>query len=240
MAGKIILITHDTDANDDRASAWLARRGFDCQWVHHAGGEPLPQMGGDIAATIVYGGRDDVGQKFEKPYLANEGRWLAAAMKRDIPVLGLCLGAQLMADVLGQRVSGHPQGRAEYGYYPLIISPEGEKVLGTELTVLESHWHGWHEVPGGAVHLAGTKDFPCQAFSYGLNAYAFQFHPETSFATMSLWAGRRGERNYLPGAYPPERQKADFKIYDKKLGDWFEEFLERWSSPLTRAQAAAE
>jgi GMP synthase (glutamine-hydrolysing) len=239
MPGTIVLLTHASDETDDRASAWLKRQGWTTQWVCPADGEVLPDPSHGIAAAVVYGGRFDVDQQDRSPFLKHELAWIAAALERNIPLLGLCLGAQLIAHVLGARVGPHPQGFAEYGYYPLIPEGEGEKLFGESLTVLQSHWHGWWDTPRGAERLGMSALFPQQAFRYGSNAYGFQFHPEASLATLSRWVARRGERNFLPGAHPPERQIADHAIYDDALGAWFEAFLGRWiGSPAERREAA--
>jgi GMP synthase (glutamine-hydrolysing) len=205
-----------------------------------ADGEPLPPLGEDVAGAVVYGGRFDVERQDEFPFLTDEIAFIEAALRRNLPVLGICLGAQLMAHCLGQKVHGHPQGSAEYGYYPLVPTVAGRALFGDGLWVLESHWHGWYDTPAGATLLASSALFSQQAFRYGENAYALQFHPEASFKTLTKWIARRGERNYLPGAFPPERQIADHARHDGALGVWFEAFLARWAKPAARAALAAE
>ncbi|MGI9462720.1 MAG: glutamine amidotransferase-related protein [Aestuariivirgaceae bacterium] len=245
MASPILHIGHANDECDDRASAWAGARGFVSDWRFPYAGDSLPGIGPgneeDIAAVIIYGGRFDVEPKSASPFLRDEARLVEAALERELPLLGLCLGAQLIADVLGVGVGPHPDGHAEYGYYPLIASEEGRQVFGDDLVVLQSHWHGWYELPAGAVHLARTEHFPEQAFRYGRNAYAMQFHPEASFSTMSRWATRRPpERHAMPGAYPPERQLADHAVYDRPLGDWFTGFLDNWIDSAATVHEAAE
>ena len=195
----------------------------------------------NVAGLVVSGGRFDVEPKTANLFLRDEARLIEEALQLDLPMLGLCLGAQLIADVLGVPVGPHPDGAAEYGYYPLIVSEEGREVVDPGMMVLESHWHGWFELPAGAVHLARTEHFPEQAFRYGRNVYAMQFHPEASFAMMSRWAGRRPpERHAMPGAYSPARQLSDFAKYDLPIGDWFLGFLDNWIEPATDTRQAAE
>lgn len=240
MHRRIVLITHAPDETDDRASAWLRRRGWAIQWVCPAEGDVLPPISERVAGAVVYGGRYDVNQQDQYPFLKDELAWVGHAIERGLPLLGLCLGAQLMAHALGAKIGSHPEGYAEYGYYPLIPQGAGKEVFGRGRMVLQSHWHGWFETPPGAERLASSELFPEQAFRYGPNAYGFQFHPEASFATMSRWAARRGERNRLPGAHPMERQIADHAIYDAALGAWFERFLEGWFAPAERLRVPAE
>ncbi len=241
MADRILRIGHANDECDDRASAWAVDRGLISDWRFPCDGDALPVIGDDIAGVIIYGGRFDIEPKSTFPFLRDEARLIEAALQRQLPLLGLCLGAQLIADVLGVQVGPHPDGHAEFGYYPLIPSDEGRQVFGTNLMVLQSHWHGWYELPDGAVHLARTELFPEQSFRYGPNAYAMQFHPEVSFNTMSRWAARRPpERHAMPGAHPPERQLADHAVYDEPLGDWFKGFLDSWIDDAVSLHQAAE
>ncbi|NNE23387.1 MAG: glutamine amidotransferase [Rhizobiales bacterium] len=241
MTRRIIFVGHANDECDDRASAWAAERGFGVDWRFPYDGDELPAIDENVAGVVVYGGRFDVDPKEAHPFLRSEARLIEAALKQDLPLLGFCLGGQLMADVLGAPVGPHPEGNAEYGYYPLIMSDAGRAVFGDDLIVLQSHWHGWFDLPAGAVHLASTAHFPEQAFRYGNNAYAMQFHPEASYAMMSRWAARRpAHRHAMPGAFPPERQLADHAIHDAPLGAWFNGFLDDWMAGSAGAQQAAE
>src|SRR5262245_13827263 len=110
----MLLIVHDRDEMDDRASAWARRRGYELKWICPAGGEAVPALDEKVAGIVVYGGSQDVDQQDRFLYLKDEIRFLESALKNETPVLGLCLGAQLLAHTLGEQVSGHPEGCAEY------------------------------------------------------------------------------------------------------------------------------
>jgi GMP synthase (glutamine-hydrolysing) len=238
---KMLLIVHDRDEMDDRASAWARGNGYDLHWICPAGGEALPALDGSIAGIVVYGGAQDVDQQESLTFLKDEMRFLDAALKRETPVLGLCLGAQLLAHTLGEKVGSHPEGHVEYGYYDLVPTEEGASLFGTTMKVLQSHWHGWYQTPKGAVKLAGTEAFPEQAFRYGRNAYGFQFHPETRRTGLTRWIARRSpHRQTMKGAYPADRQLADNLLYDQALGDWFNSFLDGWIDGRQIRHEAAE
>ena len=101
------------------------------------------------------------------------------------PLLGICLGAQMMARTLGARVYCHVDQRTEAGYYPIRPTPEGRAVYDQ----WPDHVYEWHregfDLPPGAVLLAeGDAAFPVQAFRYGPAAFAIQFHPEVTYAMM--------------------------------------------------------
>jgi GMP synthase (glutamine-hydrolysing) len=165
-------------------------------------------------------------------------RVIAKSLKREIPVLGLCLGAQLLAHELGAEVGPHREGKHEYGYYPLHPTEAGQVFIPDGLMVLQSHYHQFG-IPAGAELLASTELYENQAFRYGATAFGLQFHPEASYRSLRRWIERRGERNFAGGAHPPERQLADHARYDEALGRWFTGFLENWVAPALVKSAAA-
>ena len=229
---RVIAISHDAgDAREpsDRCTAWLKQAGYAVTTVCPAAGQAIPELDSSVAAVVVFGGKYDVMKQNEYPFLADEMRLIGRTLERRLPYLGICLGGQLLAQLLGEDVDSHRQGFAEYGYYDLVPTAEGSDFVGPGLKVLQSHWHGWYATPRGATHLAATENFPQQAFRYGGNAYGIQFHPEASRQMLETWIGRRApERYLLKGTHAPERQLADNLAYDAALAAWFHGFLKRW------------
>jgi GMP synthase (glutamine-hydrolysing) len=241
MTEKIILVTHDPADTDDRASAWLAAQGYELERTCPAEGGMIPPLTEETAGVVVYGGKYDVDQQDRYPFLLDELRLIEEVLKREVPFLGFCLGGQLLAHALGEEVGPHPQGFVEYGYYDFLPTSEGRAILGEVPKVLQSHFHGWYNAPKGVVSLGRSETFPEQAFRYGERTYGFQFHPEASRAMLERWIARRPpERHLMPGAHPPERQRADFERYDKALGEWLYWFLARWAKPAALWREAAE
>jgi GMP synthase (glutamine-hydrolysing) len=237
---KIIAVAHDQGDLENRCSRWLDEAGYDVVPVCPAAGEPLPALDSTVSGVVVFGGRYDVNMKDDLAFLRHELRLIEDTLARGLPYLGICLGGQLLAHVLGETVDRHPEGWAEYGYYELMATEDGREFVGEPgLKVLQSHWHGWYRTPGGATRLAFTEAFPEQAFRYGANAYALQFHPEATRAMLETWISRRPpERYLLRGSHRPERQRADFLAFDAQLGTWFAGFLARWIGPVIRREAA--
>ncbi len=137
---------------------------------------------------IVLGGPMMVSDRHRLPHLETEITAISRALDADLPVLGICLGAQLLAHVLGADVGPLPQ--PEIGWYPLSPTNETEKdpVLGSlaqTSPIFQWHGHGF-DLPRDAVHLASTPNCPNQAFRYG-NAYGFQFHLEMDRALIHRW-----------------------------------------------------
>ncbi|HEV7368455.1 glutamine amidotransferase [Arenibaculum sp.] len=138
---------------------------------------------------VVLGGPIGACQEDAYPFLADELRILEARLAHGAPTLGLCLGAQLMARALGAAVRRGP--RPEIGFAPVRLTPEGRESClapyGEEgASVL--HWHAdAFDLPDGAVRLAATDACPNQAFSWGRNALALQFHPEARLKGFEPW-----------------------------------------------------
>lgn len=159
--------------------------GLDVHTVKPLAGQELPGHE-EVAGAVVMGGPMGVDELDVHPELASEREWLAEATRRKMPVLGICLGAQLLACALGAEVR---QGeRPELGYAPVEILDESDPIIGPlapSTTVL--HWHGdVFDLPEGATHLARSAQTEVQAFRHG-NAWGILFHPESDFALLEAW-----------------------------------------------------
>jgi GMP synthase (glutamine-hydrolysing) len=122
------------------------------------------------------------------PGLAAEREWLAEAVRRELPVLGICLGAQLLARALGAEV--RPGERKEFGFAAVEVLDPDDPVLGGLAPGAEVlHWHGdVFDLPDGATHLAASQLTENQAFRVG-NAWGVLFHPEADYALVEAWLG---------------------------------------------------
>ena len=138
---------------------------------------------------IVLGGPMNVEDQHRRPHLQTELRAIEDALRQDKPVLGICLGAQLLAHVLGAPVRRHEHH--EIGWYPLETTEAGRKdpvlgALGEGAPVFQ--WHSrTYSLPTGAQHLARTATCEQQAFCWGRAAYGFQFHLEADTAMIERW-----------------------------------------------------
>jgi GMP synthase (glutamine-hydrolysing) len=148
-------------------------------------GQPLPSHE-EIAGAVVMGGPMNVDEVERFPALAAEREWLAEAVRRELPLLGICLGAQMLARALGAevRVGEGP----EIGFAPVAVSDPDDPVLGglaPRSDVL--HWHGdVFDLPDGAESLASSARTEHQAFRAG-NAWGVLFHPEADLALVEAW-----------------------------------------------------
>ena len=166
--------------------------------------ESLPALG-DVTGVVVLGGLMGAYDQEEYPYLAHEKGFLADAVDADVPVLGICLGAQLLADALGGRA--YLAGVPEATYAPVVLSEEGaaDPVTSTlaDRHVLRLHQDTW-DLPPSAVSLAGGSGFE-QAFRIG-SGLGIQPHPEAGPEIVASWLSHPGTRDLIDaaGADPDE------------------------------------
>jgi GMP synthase (glutamine-hydrolysing) len=147
-----------------------------------------PRLDG-YQGLIVLGGPMNVDQTDAHPHLETEVRAIDDALERGLPVLGICLGAQLLAKALGARVEPNPE--KEIGWYDVSVTPEGKRdPLFAHFDESERlfQWHGdTFAIPDGAVRLASSAACANQAFRYGDCAYGLQFHLEVDQPLVERW-----------------------------------------------------
>ena len=137
-------------------------------------GDPVPGPAevADMAGLVVMGGPMGVHDDEAHPWLAHERDLMAAAVAAELPVLGVCLGAQQLAVALGGEVTTGPEPEIGIGEVHLTRQAEDEPVFGPVGSTLPCmHWHGdTFTLPDGSVLLARSELYPHQAFRYGANA----------------------------------------------------------------------
>lgn len=187
MRGAVV-IQHEPGEGPGTLGALLG----DPQVVRPYAGEPVPE---DAAALVVLGGGMSVYQQARLSYLGDEIRLLRRCVSLGRPVLGICLGSQLLAAALGGSVA--KAGFKEIGFYRVRLSPaarEDALFSGAPESFVAFHWHGdAFTLPSGAVALGGSTMTPLQAFRFGERAWGVQFHLETDAAVLGAMVNGGGE-----------------------------------------------
>jgi GMP synthase-like glutamine amidotransferase len=157
---------------------WLVAAGYEVTCTRFFESADLPQLK-EIDFLIAMGGPMSVNDEEELPWLVAEKRFIRRALEAGKPVLGICLGAQLIASALGARV--YPNELKEIGWFPLRGIGGGADRFRFPGTIQAFHWHGeTFDLPPGAVHLARSDGCENQAFQIGRTAIGMQFHLETT------------------------------------------------------------
>lgn len=206
--------------------AGYAIRYLEAGWDDLAAFDPLAA---DL--LVVLGGPIGAYEEDIYPFISTELEILRQRLAAQHPTLGICLGAQLMARALGARVYPGGNGK-EIGWAPLQLTEAGLnsalRHLDEEMTPV-LHWHGdTFDIPAVAERLAGSKQYPNQAFALGNYGMALQFHPEVTVRGMERWfIGHAAEIGATAGIDVAGLRKATAQ-YGHTLESKGSEFFAEW------------
>jgi GMP synthase (glutamine-hydrolysing) len=221
----VLIVLHQENSTAGRIGHALARCGYALDIRKPRYGDPLPQTMAEHAGAVIFGG--PMSANGTEDFVRREIDWLAVPLKEKAPFLGICLGAQMLAQHTGTRIYTHADGQVECGYYPVRPTDVGRAVCEPwPEQVYQWHREGF-DLPGGAELLAEGDTFPVQAFRIGA-AYGLQFHPDVTHAVMCRWTTRGHDRTLMPGAKPRAAHFADSAVYDPAGRLWLAAFLDRW------------
>lgn len=177
----------------------LHARGLPFEYVDIFRGGVVPADISESAGLIVMGGPMGVYEVDQYPFIRNELDLIRRAVTAGLPVLGICLGSQLIAAALGARV--YPSGRKEIGWYGLRTVEPGDSFAATlPESFMGFHWHGdTFDLPVGAVRLFESDLFPNQGFRFGRNVLALQFHFEVDRKLVAEWLADPGCQAEIAG-----------------------------------------
>ncbi|MCX5495030.1 glutamine amidotransferase [Kaistia dalseonensis] len=225
MKPPVLIVLHQEHSTPGRVGQRLVARGHKLDIRRPRFGDALPATLDGHAGAIVFGG--PMSANDDEPYVRGEIDWLRVALAEEAPLLGICLGAQMLARHLGARVSRRPDGLVEIGYYPLRATEAGQALCTWPQQIYQWHNEGF-ELPAGATLLAAGDLFQNQAFRYGPSAFAFQFHIELTLAMMVRWTTRGAERFSLPGAQERRHHIEGRALYDVESSAFLDAFLDVW------------
>lgn len=174
---RIRIFQHASFEGPAAIAEWAEERGHSLEYTRFYENDPLPAAA-DVDMLVVMGGPMSVNETDKYPWLRNEIAFITDAVESGKPVLGVCLGSQLLAASLGAKV--YPNTEKEIGWFPVTF-----KAPWAPDTLTVCHWHGdTFDLPEGSVHLAESPVTKHQAFQYGNNAVGLQFHMEMTPASL--------------------------------------------------------
>jgi len=203
---KIIVLQHHPVENLGTIAEALETAAHVWQYVRTYENQRVPKDMKGAGGLIVMGGPQSVYREDRFPTLPDELALIEAALRGNQPILGVCLGAQIVAHALGANVVKNPAGK-EIGWHTSRLESAAHDDLllhGLPGTFTPFHWHGdIFDVPAGAVSLSSSDKTPCQAFRFRENVYALQFHLESTRANIAAMAeafARELEKEKIDGA----------------------------------------
>lgn len=227
MSRKVLTVFHQEDSTPGRVGEFLTARGYALDRRCPCMGDPLPTDLSDYAASVIFGGPMSANDD-HLPGIRAELEWLEKhALASEVPLLGICLGGQQIARVLGARVGRHCDGLVEIGYYEVAPTEGGGDFLDSPTVFYQWHTETF-EIPDDAVHLAHNDNFPGQAFRYDGSTYAIEFHPEMTREMIDKWCTSEGgsPKLELPGAQPREAHLKGYDRFAMETDRWLEWFLD--------------
>ena len=193
----VLAVIHGEDVRSGLFGEVIAERGHRLEEWSLAWDTPMPRPLDAYGAVLLFGGAMHADQDQHHPWLREEDLFLHRLLDLHTPVLGICLGAQLLAKAAHAPV--HPANEAEIGWYAVELTEaaaEDPVLSGLPQSFVAFQWHYYtHGLPAGAVELARSK-VCTQAFRLGENAWGVQFHPEVTLAQVEGWA--REDEEELP------------------------------------------
>jgi GMP synthase (glutamine-hydrolysing) len=226
-----VILQHDPTIHLGNIGPVLTEHGYDLRIVEVSSPEDITAIDpAEADLVVVLGGEMGAYQGDEFPFLEAEKALLRARLDAERPTLGVCLGAQLMAGALGERV--YKGDTTQIGYRRVEPTAEGAASPIRHFDgVPVVEWHGdTFELPASATLLASSSDYSNEAFAIGDHALAVQFHPEVTDEMHETWVAD-GYNELDEQAIDPDALRRDREVYSARMQEAsraaFSEWLER-------------
>jgi len=223
-----LFVKHSENWNVDRCTQWMSKNDKPVDWCYPVSDDPFPDPQA-YAGVIIFGGATSANDCSELEWVRHELGFVENCLKHEIPFFGICLGAQMLARVLGATVRPHDKDVKEVGFFRVDPVAGEEAFLRDPLTVMQWHSEGF-DLPAGARRIASGDDFPNQAYRYNEHTLGVQFHPEVNPEALAIWHERNRTR---PSGVLTEEQRvammADAHQHDAAITTWLDGFLSQWT-----------
>jgi GMP synthase-like glutamine amidotransferase len=220
MDKTILIVKHIEQEGPGLIGQFFRDDGWELRTIELGNGEKLPDSLHDISAVIILGGPMNVDEEDLYPFLKEEEKLIRKALIEEIPMLGICLGAQLIAKTCSAAVT--KASEKEIGWYHVTLTEEGQKdslFRGLPKNIPVFQWHeDTLELPANGVLLAQSKKCRNQAFRIGNNVYGLQFHVEVTDDMIEAWMkDEAGKVNIEKIMSDTQRVRDDFEQQAKQI-----------------------
>jgi GMP synthase-like glutamine amidotransferase len=199
---KILVLIHAKTEGPGSLGDYLVARNVTLRTCSLFNTEPLPRDPAAFDAIVSMGGPMNVHEEEKYPFLKEETLFLRRAIDSRVPILGICLGAQMIAKACGAAVKKAPVRELGWSRVRLTSAGRTDPLFhGMPDTLPVFQWHDdTFEVPAGGFRLATSRECPNQAFRYR-NAYGLQFHAEITQEILESWFDDPGQRRQMVDQY---------------------------------------
>lgn len=225
---RYLFVKHSQHWNIDRCTYWMEDNNKVVDWCYPVDGQPFPDPNG-YAGVVVFGGANSANDCSDHVWVKRELEFVEQCLKADTGIFGICLGAQMLARVLGAQVRPHEKQLKEIGFTrvdPVVDEPD---FLDSPLMVMQWHSEGF-DLPPDTRRIATGDDFPNQAYRVNDRVLGVQFHPEVNPQVLAIWHERNKTR---PTGVLTEEQRISMMIdahrYDAEITQWLGGFLSDWT-----------
>jgi len=229
---RALVITHTAAESAGTLAQWLPAAGVDLDVVEPWNGDTLPDRV-TADALIVMAGPQQAYDDLSAPWLRQTKELLRGAVHDQVPVLGVCLGAQLLAEAMGGRVRPGVDGPELGARLVSKRDAAGDDPVFGEIplspVVIQWHWDEIVELPPGALLLAASPRYPHQAFRVGAKAYGLQFHIETPPEMVRGWAAADADAVRAAGLDPDALAERAVDVLEEIEQVW-RPFVERFAA----------
>ena len=234
-APRVLVLQHADPEHPGLISDAVRNVGGTLETIRGDLGQHIPSTLEGYSGLIIMGGPQSVYEEEEFPYLRAEKQLAREAIDNNIPLIGICLGSQIIADVLGSEV--HPSGGVEIGWKDITRSAEiavNPILSALPETFTPLHWHGdVYDLPNGATPIGSSDMTACQGFTYGETTYAPLFHLEMTEQQITDMATQFPDDIHR-GGLSPETLLSQTPAHAAAIKPTATEIFTRWAALLTR------